>query len=85
MVSQALPYDTDLLHRGDWGIYGVIDQMVWRGAEASATVFLRAGATPSDRNLLSWYIDGGIGLKGIVPGRAERHADARRRAWQDQP
>jgi len=70
VVSQALPYDTDLLHSGNWGIYGVVDQMVWREGEASANVFLRAGASPSDRNLVSWYVDGGVGLKGLVPGRA---------------
>jgi porin len=69
VVSQALPWDTDLLHRGNWGFYGVIDQMVWRGAEASAFVFLRSGTSPSDRNLLSWYVDGGLGLKGFIAAR----------------
>lgn len=70
VVSQALPYDADLLHSSNWGVYAVIDQMIWRGAEASTNIFLRAGATPPDRNLISWYIDGGIGLKGVIPGRA---------------
>jgi len=58
-----------LNHRGNWGVYGVLDQMLWRGGEASTSVFVRSGMTPSDRNLVSWYIDGGIGFKGFVPGR----------------
>jgi carbohydrate-selective porin OprB len=31
--------------------------------------FLRAGASPSDRNLVTSYIDGGLGLKAPLPGR----------------
>ncbi|MFT4276005.1 MAG: carbohydrate porin [Rhodopseudomonas sp.] len=70
VVSQTQAYDTDMLHNGNWGIYGVADQMVWRQGDASANLFVRAGMVPSDRNLVSWYIDGGFGLKGFVPGRA---------------
>uniref|UniRef100_Q07KD5 Carbohydrate-selective porin OprB n=1 Tax=Rhodopseudomonas palustris (strain BisA53) TaxID=316055 RepID=Q07KD5_RHOP5 len=54
----------------DWGMYGVVDQMLWRGKDASTSVFVRGGWTPSDRNPVSWYIDGGVGFKGFVPGRA---------------
>jgi porin len=71
VVPRALDPAFPLYHRGDWGIYGVIDQMFWRGGDASASVFVRAGLVPADRNLESWYIDGGIGLKGLVPGRAD--------------
>jgi len=56
--------------RGNLGVYGVVDQMFWRGADSSASLFVRAGAVNSDRSLVSWYVDGGIGLKGFVPGRA---------------
>ena len=34
-------------------------------------MFVRAGASPSDRNLVSRYIDGGIGFKGLFPGRPD--------------
>ena len=44
--------------------------MFWRGGDSSASIFVRAGAVNSDRNLVSWYIDGGVGLKGFIPGRA---------------
>ncbi|ABD89164.1 carbohydrate porin [Rhodopseudomonas palustris] len=53
----------------DWGMYGVVDQMLWRGKDASTSIFVRGGWTPSDRNVVSWYIDGGVGFKGFVPGR----------------
>ncbi len=35
------------------------------------SVFARGGAVPSDRNFLSWYVDGGIGVKGLFQGRAD--------------
>jgi len=60
-----------LNHTGNWGIYGVADQMVWRGKDSSVNFFLRAGTSPSDRNLLSFYIDGGVGIKGPFAGRAD--------------
>jgi porin len=60
-----------LNHRGNWGVYGVLDQMVWRGSESSANVFLRGGGSPDDRNLISWYVDGGLGIKGPFAGRAD--------------
>ena len=45
----------------------------WSGAQASAaSICSRAAAlSPSDRNLLSYYIDGGAGFKGLLPGRAD--------------
>jgi porin len=58
-------------HSGDWGIYAVADQMVWREGERSLNLFLRGGFSPSDRNLVSYYVDGGAGFKGLLPGRAD--------------
>lgn len=58
-------------HRGNGGLYGVADQMVWRGHERSLNLFLRGGIAPSDRNLISYYVDGGAGFKGLLPGRAD--------------
>jgi porin len=70
VVSLAVLPDHPLNHRSNWGIYGVIDQMLWRGPQSSVSIFARGGAAPSDRNLVSWYVDGGIGIKGPIPGRA---------------
>jgi porin len=71
IVTLALMPDSPLNHRGNWGVYGVIDQMLWRAKERSISVFVRGGVSPSDRNLVSRYIDGGIGFKGFVSGRAD--------------
>ncbi len=59
---------------GDLGGYAVIDQMVWRRAGADdqgLSVFLRGGVAPADRNLISWYVDGGVGFKGPFASRPD--------------
>ena len=71
-VSLASPASVSPLdHQGNWGIYGVADQMIWRAQKGpqSLNAFLRAGAAPSDRNLVMSYVDGGLGLKAPLPGR----------------
>jgi porin len=58
---------------GNSGAYLVLDQTLYRGgAEGSGSVaaFVRLAASPSDRNLISTYVDGGITFKGLLlPGR----------------
>lgn len=73
LVSLADPAFTPdpFQHRGNWGVYGVIDQTIWRSGTTSVNVFVRGGAAPGDRNLVSAYIDGGIGLKGPFAGRPD--------------
>jgi porin len=70
VVSLGVDPTADPIRRdGNWGLYAIADQMVWREGDRSVNLFVRTGFSPADRNLLSWYIDGGIGFKGIVPGR----------------
>lgn len=60
--------------RGNDGLYGVIDQTLYRvpGTEdQGATGFLRVAGTPSDRNPIDFYVDGGISYKGLIPGRPD--------------
>ena len=64
------PSADPIQHRGDWGIYGVADQMIWRAGERSVNLFLRGGLAPADRNLISYYVDAGAGFTGLIPGRA---------------
>jgi porin len=71
-VSLASPASTfPLMRQGNWGIYGVADQMIWRAQKGpqSLNAFLRTGFSPGDRNLVASYIDGGLGLKAPLPGR----------------
>lgn len=56
-------------HWGDHGIYAIADQTVWKQEAQSLAVFARLGGAPSDRNLVSFYADGGFAFTGLVPGR----------------
>ena len=60
-----------LNHPGNWGFYGVADQTVARWGERSLSMFVRSGIQPTDRNLISFHVDGGAGVKGLLPGRPE--------------
>jgi porin len=75
-LSLASPRSTGipLEHAGDSGVYGVIDQMLYRvpGTDGRGlSGFVRAGGAPNDRNLINFYADGGLLYKGAVPGRAD--------------
>lgn len=59
---------------GDWAVYAVADQTVWRPASGGGqllSAFLRMAGAPSDRNLISWYADGGVGLKAPLSERPD--------------
>ena len=61
-----------LRHRGDAGVYGVLDQTIYRepgGGDQGASLFARASASPSDRNFINFYVDGGLSYKGLFAGR----------------
>jgi len=60
--------------RGNWGIYGVWDQQILKlAADGSKSVglFVRAMGSPEDRNLINFYIDGGLNFAGLVPNRPD--------------
>ena len=61
--------------RGDYAIYGVVDQMVWRDAAAcrpQLNVFVRPMFTTlQDRNLISFSVDAGLVLLEPFPGRSK--------------
>lgn len=71
-----------LQHRGDYALYGVLDQTLWMFSEGASgkssdksgqtlSVFLRGVAAPSDRNLVDLYADGGLTFKGLIASRPE--------------
>ncbi|MDB5698828.1 MAG: carbohydrate porin [Alphaproteobacteria bacterium] len=55
-----------LQHRGNAGIYGIVDTALWRGAKG----FLRASFSPDDRNTIDLYADCGVAVSGPVSGRS---------------
>ena len=60
---------------GDWGIYSIIDQLVWRspGSEDAKGIglFGRIIGAPSAQNLVDFYAEGGITFSGMIPHRAD--------------
>jgi porin len=64
-----------LKRRGNFGIYGVIEQQIFRpkggDAESGISVFSRISASPSDRNPIDFYVDGGIVFAGMIPRRPD--------------
>ena len=61
-------------HRGDYAIYGIVDQVLWR-AEGSdkrgVAAFMQVQAAPRDRNLSDLSIDAGINWKGPFQDRPD--------------
>jgi len=62
-------------HSGDYGVYGVIDQMLWRlpGDDPKKGVGAFAGASwsPSDRNLINLYAEAGVNFMGLWDKRPD--------------
>ncbi|MGI8570700.1 MAG: carbohydrate porin [Methylocella sp.] len=56
-------------HSGDYGVYGVIDQMLWRlpgdNPKKGVGAFARVALSPSDRNLIDFYADAGVNFMGL--------------------
>ena len=62
-------------HRGDYGVYGIVDQQIYRprggGPDSGVSIFGLASMTPSDRNLVDLQLNGGIVFAGLIPGRPD--------------
>jgi porin len=79
--SQGVPLawpagnDIPLQHRGDYSIYAVADQMVWRQADTpnrSISVFARVMATPeADRNLITFSMNAGLVYHDPIANRPD--------------
>jgi porin len=62
-----------LEHQGDFAVYGILDQMVWRPQsddDRGISIFARGTAAPSDRNLIDFYADAGVTYKGPLASRS---------------
>ena len=59
---------------GNAGGYLVLDQLLHRAPgtdDGGLGVFVRLLGAPGDRNLVSFYADGGLTYKGLIPGRPD--------------
>lgn len=73
-LSLANPASTGISqsHHGDYSLYAVADQMVWRpdpDEPRSLGVFARVMGAPNDRNLVSFAANVGVVLKAPFKGR----------------
>jgi porin len=73
-LSLADPASTGIarMRRGNFSLYGVMDQMVWQPDPKSAravSVFARFMGAPEDRNLVNFALNAGVTLKAPFPGR----------------
>lgn len=60
--------------RGNQGIFGVYEQLIAQSSldpAKGAGVFMRASISPSDRNLISFYVDGGVQFTGFSVARPD--------------
>jgi porin len=68
-------YRPGIVKDGDYGVFFMADQMVWRqnnepGKKGPALgVWTRIGGAPAERNLVTFYADGGVSLLAPLPGR----------------
>lgn len=74
-LASPLSSGSPFRHRGNGGVYGIVDQQLYRppGGDASSglVVYTRISASPSDRNLIESYFEGGTIASGLVPGRPD--------------
>jgi len=74
-LSQADPAASPMpaQHTGNFGVYSVFEQQLasfaGRESERGVGVFTRASFSPDDRNLISFYADGGIAAIGPLASR----------------
>ncbi|MFC0573928.1 carbohydrate porin [Paraburkholderia solisilvae] len=73
-VSLASPASsgTPQSHHGNWSVYAIADQMVWReggGGPRSVGVFVQLMGAPGDRNLIDVGANAGVTLKAPFSGR----------------
>jgi porin len=62
--------------RANWGPYAIIDQTLFKlpgkkKEDRDVGVFARISGSPDDRNLVSFYVDTGINVKGPFPSRPD--------------
>ncbi|TAM05335.1 MAG: carbohydrate porin [Paraburkholderia sp.] len=71
-LASAASNGEPAMHRGNFSVYAIADQMVWRpsaDSPQSLGVFARAMGAPSDRNLLDFNLNAGVVLKAPFKGR----------------
>ncbi|HEV2695179.1 MAG TPA: carbohydrate porin [Verrucomicrobiae bacterium] len=53
----------------DFGIYGLVEQELYKSEKKKISGVIRAGGSPGYRNVIGWYMDVGFNFTGFLPGR----------------
>ena len=53
----------------NFGVYGIVDQDLYKSGGKIISGFVRVGGAPEDVNFVSFYVDGGVNFTGFVPNR----------------
>ncbi len=74
-LANPLSSGVPLQHRGNRGVYATFDQQLWRpsggGPDSGIVAYSRMSMSPSDRNPISAYVDGGVTFGGFIAGRPD--------------
>jgi porin len=59
------------MHKGNYSVYGVIDQTLWQPKDSARSVnaFARIMGAPAAQNLVGFFFNGGLTLTDPLPGR----------------
>jgi porin len=75
LLADPLGSGIPVPRRGNSGVYAVIEQQLYRprggDAQSGISVFSRISKSTSDRNLVDFFVDGGIVFAGMVPNRPD--------------
>jgi porin len=71
-LANPLSSGVALRHPGDFALYGIVDQMVWKAADTEDQgigLFLLVMGAPGGYNVSNLFIEGGMNWKGPFKGR----------------
>ncbi|MDF2117690.1 carbohydrate porin [Roseiarcaceae bacterium H3SJ34-1] len=70
-ISLASPLSNGqpLRHAGNYAVYAMADGRLWDWGARSVHGFVRASASPADRNALDLYVDGGLSVTSLFTTR----------------
>ena len=71
-LAATNPGAQGLQHRGNVGLYGIVDIALWHAPADPGrriSTFFRASFSPSDRNAIDLYADGGVAMSGPMQSR----------------
>ena len=72
LLASPLSNGEPRMHRHNYSVYGVFDQVIWRpeeGQSRTVAVFARIMGAPADRNLVSFSVNAGVTVKAPFPDR----------------